>query len=883
MAKSLEEHLYRSAQSKAEYLDLATLKRRLQAIAHGLELHRSNSSMSMKRSESAARSQNFQGSGSHPSSFAINSINPSAPASQQQNASWGNVGSGNTNVSSSNMANLAAHLNRGTSNNTGSQMHASHQGNNNLSAQQRLANHGAINAGNQMDVNAMTSQGNLSHHSSANNMNAQQGNLSHHGSNTSLNAHGAVNAGNQMNLSHHGSQNNMAGNVSDHGSFTGTRNSAQHPSFVNSANAAQAPVAQHQNASWSNQNANVANSAAQMNPSLQGNMHSMAGQQQGVGNFSSMMGQQNNNVCQHVLLATQQQQQQSAAEQQQQQLAAQQEMTAQQMDSSWLSIGSVAMPPPAFGGSSVTSHSQFQEGEPPQKKKVIMQQQQRLLLLRHASKCKFGPACETKFCSEMVTLWNHMKGCRNKNCETSHCRSSRCVLNHYRICKSQGKTTTCEVCGPVMAKIKRQERDTGGVDPLARDQELTAIGQVAEMPGMSHQSEKLELQQLQEQQLKLQGQLDSLKQLEKQQEQLLEQQRRLQDQARYIKNPNSPQAQQLQQQQMLLQQLQKRCQQQQMLLQQVLQMPPNGGGQSGLDQQRGMSPLSQPGQQPVAPLPGVSAAKKSLPGVSAARKSAEAQQKPKTLAAAGGKDKRISKGKGKRNMGKGKVLSDPSTIELPSASRKRSPTQSATRAPKKPRSMSKDALKTDIAALKSSAPKDDGSFIVQPDSPQDMSLITVMTKDAIEKHLESLNKGIKLSSRTVTHTCLPVIQDLIDNQFGWVFHDAVDPVALGLPDYFDVVKTPMHLELVKKKLDNAIYSDMSTFARDVKLVFENAILYNGENSEVGALAQTMLVKFAKMYTTLVQGKVCKLLFTVRNIWKIWNLTLVACYSPLYRN
>lgn len=25
--------------------------------------------------------------------------------------------------------------------------------------------------------------------------------------------------------------------------------------------------------------------------------------------------------------------------------------------------------------------------------------------------------------------------------------------------------------------------------------------------------------------------------------------------------------------------------------------------------------------------------------------------------------------------------------------------------------------------------------------------------------------------------------------FGW-FHDAVDPVTLGVPDYFDVVKTP---------------------------------------------------------------------------------------------
>ena len=105
-----------------------------------------------------------------------------------------------------------------------------------------------------------------------------------------------------------------------------------------------------------------------------------------------------------------------------------------------------------------------------QKKKVIRQQQQRLLLLRHASKCKLGQNCTTKFCSQMTTLWKHMKKCRDKNCKTSHCLSSRCVLNHYRICKSQGRTATCEVCGPVMELIKRQDASEGmdgSMDPLA--------------------------------------------------------------------------------------------------------------------------------------------------------------------------------------------------------------------------------------------------------------------------------------------------------------------------------------------------------------------------------------------------------------------------------
>jgi Bromodomain len=98
---------------------------------------------------------------------------------------------------------------------------------------------------------------------------------------------------------------------------------------------------------------------------------------------------------------------------------------------------------------------------------------------------------------------------------------------------------------------------------------------------------------------------------------------------------------------------------------------------------------------------------------------------------------------------------------------------------------------------------------------------------------------------------------LLDDQFGWVFREAVDPVALRLPDYYDVVKSPMHLELVKKKLENAVYSDIEAFSHDTKLVFENAILYNGESSEVGELAQCMLKSFEKSFKALIQDNTKK--------------------------
>ena len=94
-----------------------------------------------------------------------------------------------------------------------------------------------------------------------------------------------------------------------------------------------------------------------------------------------------------------------------------------------------------------------------------------------------------------------------------------------------------------------------------------------------------------------------------------------------------------------------------------------------------------------------------------------------------------------------------------------------------------------------------------------------MPRDAIEDHLASLRSGQHMTPRAISSKCLPVIKRLLDDQFGWVFRDPVDPVVLGLPDYFDVVKNPMHLSLIEQNVENGVYTSMSAFERDTKLVF----------------------------------------------------------------
>jgi len=166
-----------------------------------------------------------------------------------------------------------------------------------------------------------------------------------------------------------------------------------------------------------------------------------------------------------------------------------------------------------------------------------------------------------------------------------------------------------------------------------------------------------------------------------------------------------------------------------------------------------------------------------------------------------------------------------------------------------------------VSGIKRSADEMSKNMDASPDTETSNGIATgnkkggqpSLPKGDVEQHLLMLNKGLHLTSRTITHKCLPIVQQLIDDPYGWVFRDAVDPVLFGLPDYFEVVKNPMHLLLVKKKLENAVYTDMASFERDVKLVFENAILYNGEGSDVGTLAKTMKQVFETEYKKVCEG------------------------------
>ena len=64
------------------------------------------------------------------------------------------------------------------------------------------------------------------------------------------------------------------------------------------------------------------------------------------------------------------------------------------------------------------------------------------------------------------------------------------------------------------------------------------------------------------------------------------------------------------------------------------------------------------------------------------------------------------------------------------------------------------------------------------------------------------------------------------------FRYPVDPQALGIPDYFEIIKNPMDLTTIKKKLDEGTYKEPWEFVDDVWQMFENAWTYNRKQSRV---------------------------------------------------
>jgi len=98
-----------------------------------------------------------------------------------------------------------------------------------------------------------------------------------------------------------------------------------------------------------------------------------------------------------------------------------------------------------------------------------------------------------------------------------------------------------------------------------------------------------------------------------------------------------------------------------------------------------------------------------------------------------------------------------------------------------------------------------------------------------------------------TQQCQQVLNQLMAHQHSWPFSSPVDPVALQIPDYFAIISHPMDLGTIKSKLNQGLYAHVDDFAWDVRLVWNNARVYNTPNSDIHHMAQNLSDVFEDLF------------------------------------
>jgi len=127
-----------------------------------------------------------------------------------------------------------------------------------------------------------------------------------------------------------------------------------------------------------------------------------------------------------------------------------------------------------------------------------------------------------------------------------------------------------------------------------------------------------------------------------------------------------------------------------------------------------------------------------------------------------------------------------------------------------------------------------------------ISLLHTASFEDLQSHLYALQYDFNAmyTPKQIMDRCLPVINRLLakDKRLNF-FSVKVNAKELGLSDYHDIVKRPMDLGTVKRRVEQKRYRSIKSFSDDVRQVWYNAVLYNPAGSEVALIAEEFSLYF----------------------------------------
>ncbi|XP_058258798.1 bromodomain testis-specific protein isoform X2 [Hemibagrus wyckioides] len=99
-----------------------------------------------------------------------------------------------------------------------------------------------------------------------------------------------------------------------------------------------------------------------------------------------------------------------------------------------------------------------------------------------------------------------------------------------------------------------------------------------------------------------------------------------------------------------------------------------------------------------------------------------------------------------------------------------------------------------------------------------------------------------------------VVKALWRHQFSWPFRHPVDAVQLNLPDYYTIIKNPMDLNTIKRRLENNYYWKAMECVEDFNTMFTNCYVYNRPGDDIVLMAQALEKLFLEKVSEMPQDE-----------------------------
>jgi hypothetical protein len=93
--------------------------------------------------------------------------------------------------------------------------------------------------------------------------------------------------------------------------------------------------------------------------------------------------------------------------------------------------------------------------------------------------------------------------------------------------------------------------------------------------------------------------------------------------------------------------------------------------------------------------------------------------------------------------------------------------------------------------------------------------------------------------------CGAIMRNLKKHRDAAPFLHPVDYVKLNVPDYPKIIKHPMDLSTVDRRLNANQYQKVEDFVQDIRLVFNNCFKFNGPEAMISMLCQNVESAFEK--------------------------------------